>query len=190
MAINDFLIDLNRVIAKRYNLNVEASWAYASNITAHNEKQRNTASADFAKFMKEVSKDINKFNWRSFHSKDMRRQFRMLSELGYAALPETEFNELMDILSAMETNFAKVRVCDYQNHEKCNLALEPEIEEIMSHSRDPRALEYYWLQFYNAAGTPTRKWFERYIELNTLAAKLNSESLSSLWSFLFESCYL
>lgn len=166
---------LNSDIAKRTNVETEAQWAYASNITDENDRKKNEVSADNAKFMKEVAKDIQKFNWRTYESDDVRRQFKMLSKLGYAALPESDYAELLETLSSMESNFAKVRVCDYKDKTKCDLSLDPEIEEVITKSRDPEELKYYWREFYDKAGTPTRQAFEKYIELNTKSAKLNSE---------------
>uniref|UniRef100_T1PCB8 Angiotensin-converting enzyme n=1 Tax=Musca domestica TaxID=7370 RepID=T1PCB8_MUSDO len=170
----EYLANINKELAKHTNVETEASWAYASNITDENERKRNEISAENAKFMKEVAKDIQKFNWRSYGSADVRRQFKILSKTGYSALPEEDYAELLDVLSSMESNFAKVRVCDYKNGEKCDLSLDPEVEEIITKSRDPEELKHYWVQFYDKAGTPTRKSFERYIELNTKSAKLNN----------------
>ncbi|XP_005183216.1 angiotensin-converting enzyme [Musca domestica] len=170
----EYLANINKELAKHTNVETEASWAYASNITDENERKRNEISAENAKFMKEVAKDIQKFNWRTYGSADVRRQFKILSKTGYSALPEEDYAELLDVLSSMESNFAKVRVCDYKNGEKCDLSLDPEVEEIITKSRDPEELKHYWVQFYDKAGTPTRKSFERYIELNTKSAKLNN----------------
>lgn len=182
IAAAEYLQNLNKAIAKHTNKETEASWNYASNINDENERIKNEVSAEVAKFMKEVSKDIQKFNWRTYESPDMRRQFKMLSKLGYAALPESEYNEYLEVMSTMESNFAKVRVCDFKDEKKCDLSLEPEIEERIRKSRDPKELEYYWRAFYDKAGTPLRATFEKYVELNTKAAKLNNfTSGAELW---------
>ncbi|XP_013104589.2 angiotensin-converting enzyme [Stomoxys calcitrans] len=170
----EYLENINKELAQHTNVETEASWAYASNITDENERVRNEISAENAKFLKEVAKDITKFNWRTYGSADVRRQFKTLSKTGYSALPAEDYAELLEVLSAMESNFAKVRVCDYKNSAKCDLSLDPEIEEIITKSRDPEELKYYWTQFYDKAGTPTRSNFERYVELNGKSAKLNN----------------
>lgn len=173
----EYLENLNKELARRTNVETEASWDYASDITDAHEKKKNEISAEVAKFLKEVASDIKKFNWRSYQSEDIKRQFKSLSKLGYAALPESDYADFLDTISAMESNFAKVKVCDYKNNTKCDLALEPEIEEIITTSRDPEELKYYWREFYDKAGTAVRSQFERYVELNTKAAKLNSKHL-------------
>ncbi|XP_051859054.1 angiotensin-converting enzyme-like [Drosophila albomicans] len=178
----EYLENLNKELAKRTNVVTEASWAYASNITDENDKNKNELSADRAKFMKEVASDIQKFSWRTYQSEDIKRQFKSLSKLGYAALTEADYAEFLETISAMDSNYAKVKVCDYKNNTKCDLALEPEIEEVIQTSRDPEELKYYWVQFYDKAGTPVRSEFERYVELNTKAAILNNfTSGAELW---------
>ncbi|XP_017857190.1 PREDICTED: angiotensin-converting enzyme [Drosophila arizonae] len=170
----EYLENLNKELARRTNIETEASWAYGSNINEENEKRKNEVSAELAKFMKEVSVDIRKFNWRSYQNEDIKRQFKSLSKLGYAALPEADYAEFLEAVSSMESNFAKVKVCDYKDNTKCDLSLEPEIEEVITKSRDPEELKHYWVQFYAKAGTAVRPQFERYVELNTKAAKLNN----------------
>ncbi|XP_060649906.1 angiotensin-converting enzyme [Drosophila nasuta] len=178
----EYLENLNKELAKRTNVETEASWAYASNINDENEKKKNEISAELAKFMKEVASDIQKFSWRTYQSEDIKRQFKSLSKLGYAALTDADYAQFLDTISAMESNYAKVKVCDYKNNTKCDLALEPEIEEVIQTSRDPEELKHYWVQFYDKAGTAVRSEFERYVELNTKAAKLNNfTSGAELW---------
>jgi len=170
----EYVENLNKELARRTNLDTEASWAYATNITEENERRKNEMAAEYAKFMKEIAKDIQKFHWRSYQSDDLRRQFKFLSKLGYAVLPEEDYAELLETMSFMEGNYAKVRVCDYKDKTKCNLSLDPEIEEIITKSRDPEELKYYWREFYDKAGTAVRPQYERYVELNTKAAQLNN----------------
>ncbi|XP_068150839.1 angiotensin-converting enzyme [Drosophila tropicalis] len=178
----EYLENLNKELAKRTNVETEAAWDYASNITDENEKKKNEISAELAKFLKEVSADIQKFQWRSYQSEELKRQFKSLAKLGYAALSEADYAEFLETVSAMESNFAKVKVCDYKDDKKCDLALEPEIEEVITKSRDPEELKYYWREFYDKAGTPVRSEFEKYVELNTKAAKLNNfTSGAELW---------
>lgn len=74
----------------------------------------------------------------------------------------------------MESNYAKVRVCDYRNRSRCDLQLEPEISDVLESSREAEELKYYWLQWYNQAGAPVRAHFDTYVRLVNEAAELNS----------------
>lgn len=54
-------------------------------------------------------------------------------------------------------------------------------------SEDPEELKYYWTQWYNAAGTPTREHFDTYLRLNKEAAILNNyTSGAELWLSEYE----
>ncbi|XP_055597642.1 angiotensin-converting enzyme-like [Uranotaenia lowii] len=97
-------------------------------------------------------------------------------DLGYAVLSEDKFSLLMGAISNMTENYAKVKVCEYRNCSKCDLSLEPELTEIFAKSRDPEELKYYWIQWHDAAGTPTRKDYDTYVSLNREAAQLNNFS--------------
>lgn len=178
----EYLENLNKEITERTNRETEASWAYASNINKQNERRKNEVSAEVAKFIKEAAKDVKMFNWRSYISDDIRRQFKMLSKVGYAALPEKDYAKYLKVMSTMESNFAKVRVCDFNDKTKCNLSLDPEIEQVFSKSRNPEELSYYWREFYDKAGTAVRNSFEKYVDLNTKAAILNNfTSGAEMW---------
>lgn len=129
----------------------------------------------------------------------MKRQFKKIAKLGYAALSEEKYLELLNAQTAMESNYAKVRICSFKDSKKCDLQLEPgkgeggdmqiffcltlnlfhvitltELTEIFQKSSDPEELEYYWKEWYEHAGTPTRCHFNKYVELKKEAALLNS----------------
>lgn len=177
MEAAEFLRELDHELNTIVNKDTEASWAYGSNITDTNEVLKNEASAETGKFIKEISEKVNKYDWVNFKDQDLKRQMSKLAKQGYAALPEEKYKELLTLMSGMESNFAKVKVCDYKDRTKCDLSLDPEIEAVITTSRDPEELKYYWVEFYNAFRS-IRKPFERYIELNTEAAKLNSSYIS------------
>lgn len=50
-----------------------------------------------------------------------------------------------------------------------------EITEILASCRNPEELKYYWLEWYNKAGRPTRKDFQKYVDIANEAALLNSK---------------
>lgn len=52
-----------------------------------------------------------------------------------------------------------------------------ELTEIFLKSENPEELKYYWQQWYDKAGTPTRKNFDTYLRLNKEAAILNSKRI-------------
>lgn len=119
--------------------------------------------------------EVNQFQWHAYKNADLKRKFHHLSKPGTAALPADKYKELLEAVSAMESTYAKVRVCDFHHPKNCTLQLEPEISAVLEKSRDPEELQYYWLQWYNKAGTPSRHHFDTYVRLVNEAALLNSE---------------
>nr|ANW11475.1 Lol71 [Bichromomyia olmeca] len=167
------LKEINEELDSKKNYNTVASWAYASNITEDNLKRMNDVSVETAKYYKELASELKGFNAKEYKSEDLKRQIKKLSKLGYSALSSEKYKELLEAITWMESNYAKVKVCSYKDPKKCDLALEPEITEILIKSRDPEELKYYWKQWYDKAGTPTRESFNKYVELNREAAVLD-----------------
>lgn len=58
----------------------------------------------------------------------------------------------------------------------CDLALEPEITEILMHSRDPEELKYIWVEWRKASGEQVKCLYPKYVELANTAASLNNFS--------------
>lgn len=170
----EYLHRINDELNERKSKQAQAEWNFNSNITKYNEEQKDAASLENAKFAKQIAKEIQKFDYKSYKDEDLKRQFTKLSKLGYDALPDDKFKELNDALNAMQSNYAKVHICSYKNRTKCDLQLEPELTEILQNSEDPDELKYYWTQWYDSAGTPTRKDFDTYLRLNKEAALLNN----------------
>lgn len=123
--------------------------------------------------MQEVARELRKFNYKDFKDADLKRKIKKMTDLGYAALAEDKFTQLLDAISSMSENYAMAKVCDYKDRTKCDLSLEPELTETLATSRDPEELKHYWIQWYDAAGAPTRDNFLKYVQLNKEAAELN-----------------
>lgn len=73
----------------------------------------------------EKAMELLSYNFNVYKNEDLKRQFKKLSKLGYAALPIEKFKELSAAITAMQSNYAKVRICSYKNKTKCDLQLEP-----------------------------------------------------------------
>ncbi|XP_052864217.1 angiotensin-converting enzyme-like [Anopheles cruzii] len=183
----EYLAKLDPEILARRNAAMEANWTYESNITDENLDIKNQVAAENASFFKEVAERLAKYDYNSFHDEDLKRRIERLVGLGYSALPEDRFGKIMDAINNMKENYAKVKICDYHDRTKCDLELEPELTEILAKSRDPEELKYYWQQWHDAAGAPTREDFQTYVELNNEAAKLNNyHSGAESWLSAYE----
>ena len=82
----------------------------------------------------------------------------------------------------MENIYSTAKICDYSDKTKCELALEPELTEIMATSRNPEELKYVWLEWRKASGEKMRSMFPKYIELSNIAARKNDyDNKAELW---------
>ncbi|XP_058452884.1 angiotensin-converting enzyme-like [Malaya genurostris] len=174
LAALNYVNELEQEVLTRNNEATEASWAYESDINEDNLKLRNEVQTRNANYFKEVARELRKFDFNNFKDAELKRKIEKLTQLGYAALSEEKFKQLLDAISGMSENYATVKVCDFKNRDKCDLSLEPELTEILATSRDPEELKYYWVQWYDKAGAPTRKNFDTYVALNGEAAQLNN----------------
>lgn len=77
------------------------------------------------------AKETLSYNYRAYKSEDLKRQFEKLTKLGYAALPDDQYMELQNAITAMETNYAKIRVCAFLDPANCTLQLEPGLIEFL-----------------------------------------------------------
>ena len=131
-------------------------------------------SAEIAKERKQEWLEVIKFNWNTFSDPDLKRQFKKYSKLGSDALPEDKLNRLNKITSEMQKIYSTAKICAYDNSSQCNLALEPELTQILANSRDDEELKHVWVEWRNAVGPHCKRLFEEYVDLSNEAARLNN----------------
>lgn len=133
-------------------------------------------------FLQDLSNEIDQLRYEHYKDQDLLRRLLRLAALGYASLPEEDYVTLMSSVSAMDSNYARARVCDYYNQTKCTYNLEPDLSDVYTRSRDPKELAFYWTQWYDKAGTSVAKLYREYIRLNTKAAQINGfPSGAEMW---------
>lgn len=85
----------------------------------------------------------------------------------------------------LESIYATASVCHAENG-TC-LSLEPELTELMSHSRDYDALLWAWRGWHDATGAKMRHIFTRTVQLqNKAAVECGYHDLSDFWISDFE----
>ncbi|XP_060524436.1 angiotensin-converting enzyme-like [Cylas formicarius] len=180
----EFLVQLNEQTEKDQNRAALASWAYSSNITDENLNNELAVSAEVAKNKKESWEKLIQYDWLNFTDYDLKRQFRKYSVLGVSALSEDKFTRRNEIIGDMEAIYAKAKICPLgeSDIEKCTLALEPELTNILAISRDAEELKHVWLEWRNAVGPKCRDLYEEYVDLSNEAAVLNNfKDTSDYW---------
>ncbi|CAF0741030.1 unnamed protein product [Brachionus calyciflorus] len=140
----------------------------------------------FNKFLDKTKKIAKNFmnndkNWNSV----LRRMFKLAStkELSFDKEEDNiEYNKLSQELRLI---YSKAKVCDNSTNE-C-LALEPEITEIMTNSRDYDKLLWVWKGWHDATGPKMRDIYTRTVEIRNKAARENGyKDLSEKWMEDFE----
>jgi peptidyl-dipeptidase A len=90
----------------------------------------------------------------------------------------SQYNRLInDMLAVYNT----AEICAYNEPFKCGLHLQPELQFIMSHSRDWDELQHIWTEWRRNTGRRIRDLYEQLVDLTNQAARLNSEYLFGLW---------
>lgn len=71
--------------------------------------------------------------------------------------------------------YNSAEICAYNEPFKCGLHLQPELQFIMSHSRDWDELQHVWTEWRRNTGRRIRDLYEQLIDLTNQAARLNSK---------------
>ncbi|XP_066583828.1 angiotensin-converting enzyme-like [Prorops nasuta] len=169
-----FLANINKKAEKLHNLLVASEWNYASNLTVENLNERLNISAKVAIRKKTLWEQVVAFPSKDMKDENLKRQFSKLSILGTAVLPQDKYTEYEKIIGEMESIYSKAKVCAYNNSEKCDLALEPEITELLITSRNPEELKHLWVEWRKATGEKVRSLYSKYVDLRNLASRLNN----------------
>ncbi|KFB40453.1 hypothetical protein ZHAS_00007933 [Anopheles sinensis] len=186
-AAQRYLAELEPEILAHKTSEAELAWAYITENTEETLKRRKEGDTRNAQFFKHVARELRKYDYNNFKDGDLKRRITKLTNIGYAALDDEKFKQRFDLVNRMKKNFNMAKVCEYQNESNCNFTLPLELKERMAKSRDPEELKYYWVQWHNAAGKPTRNDFDEYVMLNREAAQFNNfTSGAEYWLSAYE----
>ena len=108
----------------------------------------------------------------------LNRVYGKLSKLGDAALSAEDFARLGAIRTEMEKVYSVAKVCNDTeirlDMTRCpkeqQMALSPDITNILHSSRDPEELLYYWHAWRDSTGREMRNNFTEYVGLKNEAA--------------------
>lgn len=175
LAARRFFEQENAKLRERYHAEYSAAYNYNTNVTEENRRSMIAVYAESASQNKLLAQAVKSGDYADSTDPTIRRQARMLQDLGADVLNPEDYLELKNAVSAMQSNYATTTVCSYTNRSDCSLTLEPHIQERLAHSRDPAELAWYWREWYDKAGTPQRENFAKYVQLTRKAAHLNGK---------------
>ncbi|XP_072270719.1 angiotensin-converting enzyme [Pyxicephalus adspersus] len=169
----DFLSEYNTTAEKVWNDYTEASWAYNTNITEHNNQVMLEKNLAMSSHTLQFGRQARNFDYSDFQDVEIQRLLKKLSDIDKAALSEAQQKEYNQIVSEMETIYSKATVCN--NNNKC-LPLDPDLTALLAKSRDYDELLWAWKGWRDSSGKKMRNHYKRYVELGNEAAVLNGHA--------------
>uniref|UniRef100_A0A8C3SM84 Angiotensin-converting enzyme n=1 Tax=Chelydra serpentina TaxID=8475 RepID=A0A8C3SM84_CHESE len=152
-----------------------ASWDYNTNITDENAVKMNEAGAKWSTFYDEASNNASKYAIDEITDPIVKLQLQSLQDKGTSVLSGEKYNELKTILSTMSTIYSTGTVCKPDDPLNC-LLLEPGLDAIMASSTDYSERLWAWQGWRAEVGKKMRPLYERYVDLENEAARLNNYS--------------
>ncbi|XP_018410702.1 PREDICTED: angiotensin-converting enzyme isoform X3 [Nanorana parkeri] len=168
----DFLGEYNTTAEQVWNDYTEASWAYNTNITEHNNQVMLDKNLAMSSHTLQYGRQARNFDYSDFQSPEVKRLLKKLSDIDKAALSEAEQKEYNQIVSEMETIYSKATVC---KDGKC-MPLDPDLTALLAKSRDYDELLWAWKGWRDSSGKKMRNLYKRYVELGNKAAVLNDHA--------------
>ncbi|HEV8135098.1 MAG TPA: M2 family metallopeptidase [Pyrinomonadaceae bacterium] len=157
-----------------------ADWVRSTYITDDTEKISAGANTDLIAATTEFAEEAKKFDGVDLPA-DLQRKLKLLKLSLTLPAPknEAERKELTEIAARMEGDYGKGKYCPEGDKGKC-LSL-PDLEEIMTNSRDPEELKKAWVGWHQIA-VPIRKDYVRFVELsNKGAQEMGFKDTGAMW---------
>lgn len=170
------------------NRNGIADWNVATDTeNVQLQEVQNNVSLEFAKFRSDYyEQHFKTANVESYQSEKVRKQLRLLKDLGTAALPAEKLASLNRVMRQMDSAYQLAEVCPYDN-QQCGTSdpkwtLDPELERVLAESTNYDELEYVWRCWREESGRKMRSDYKDYVQLVNEAARLNGyDDYGSLW---------
>ncbi|XP_068231191.1 angiotensin-converting enzyme-like [Palaemon carinicauda] len=175
--------EMDESMTEYVQASVLADWNYETSLTEENKNYSIDAWVTVNKnFNEYYESTINYFDYSTFNSSDLKRQFELQKNLGVAALPKEDLQKLTDIVSSMLTTLSK-RVCPVTNSdcskEDDGIGLYELEAKMTNDSETYNNLKYYWLEW-RKVSKELLDDYKEYITLQNEVANLNGFNNSGL----------
>jgi peptidyl-dipeptidase A len=175
-----FMADVEKRLMDLSIKSGRADWVRSTFITDDTEKIAAAANTDLIAATTEYAEQAKKFDGVDLPA-DLQRKMKLLKLSLTLPAPkdEAERKELTEIAAKMEGDYGKGKYCPEGDKGKC-LSL-PDLEDIMTNSRDPEELKKAWLGWHQIA-VPIRKDYVRFVELsNKGAQQMGFKDTGAMW---------
>jgi hypothetical protein len=165
----------------------EAAWLAGINITDETRKNNMDESILYAAYKKGVWQKVKTWPWKRFENATLRRQFKIMSNIGPGALSEKDIILYTNVTAEMQNIYGTAKVPDYKDPDLLN-ALTPGLDKILRESWDWDELEHTWTGWRAASGAKMFKIYPIYVDLEGKSAQLNGYAdAADGWTSHYES---
>jgi peptidyl-dipeptidase A len=163
---------MKKAESRLLDLNIKAGradWVRSTFITDDTESLSAEANDGLIAATTELAEQTRSFDGQQL-SADLQRKIKLLKLSLTLPAPKdpAERTELTKLAASMEGEYGKGKYCPDGEKGKC-LSL-PDLENIMTNSRDPEELKRAWVGWHQIA-IPIRKEYVRFVELSNKGAK-------------------
>ncbi|XP_005183218.3 angiotensin-converting enzyme [Musca domestica] len=170
-----FLDEVNHRLAILYNKEVLANWQ--NEIQGPNDLiallQSEIATKEIMRYIQSIAVKVKKYKRLTLDNQDLKRQLSLIPEVGYEVLPPEDLELLYAVTANMSEIYRHSKLCSYEDREKCDLMLIPDVQRILHSTESVEEIEYYWLEWRRKTGLAAREDFHKFVELYRKTAKLN-----------------
>ncbi|HET6862446.1 MAG TPA: M2 family metallopeptidase [Pyrinomonadaceae bacterium] len=182
-SVGDADAFMKKAEARLLDLNIKAGradWVRSTFITEDTENLSAEANDALIAATTELAEQAHSFEGQQL-SPDLQRKIKLLKLSLTLPAPKdpAERNELTKLAASMEGEYGKGKYCPDGEKGKC-LSL-PDLENIMTNSRDPEELKRAWVGWHQIA-IPIRKEYVRFVELSNKGAKeMGFKDTGAMW---------
>ncbi|XP_073984500.1 angiotensin-converting enzyme-like isoform X2 [Rhodnius prolixus] len=186
--LRNLLYQIDVVLSQQCNFNVEAQWAFETDINEATQLRALEAQLAYTEAQSHVRDMLWKIPLERIREPQIRRAIRFLSVIGIAALPRDQLDRYNRLINDMLAVYNSATTCSYSDPLKCNLHLDPDLTTIMAKSRDWDELQHTWIEWHRRSGQKIRDLYEQVVDLSNYAARLNNfTDYAHYLSFPYES---
>ena len=175
-----FMDDVEKRLMELSIKSGRADWIKSTYITDDTEELAAEANKELIAATTEFAEQSKRFDGLDLPA-DMQRKMKLLKLSLTLPAPKdpAERDELTKIAASMEGDYGKGKYCPEGDKGKC-LSL-PDLENIMTNSRDPEELKKAWVGWHQIA-IPIRKNYVRFVELSNKGAKeMGFNDTGAMW---------
>lgn len=175
--VSNFLDEVNHRLAILYNKEVLANWQ--NEIQGPNDLiallQSEIATKEIMRYIRSIATKVKKYKRLTLVDEDLKRQLSLIPEVGYEVLPAEDLELLYAVTANMSEIYRHSKLCSFEDREKCDLMLVPDVQHILHSTQNVEEIEYYWLEWRRKTGLAAREDFRRFVDLYRKTAKLNGK---------------